>query len=71
MMGGALPDPQAPLTPDDARQLLDEVLLGRPPRVVLAYERFEQRPIFLGSSHGNTVYCDRIPCRSALKRASS
>lgn len=42
-MGGPLPDPQAPLTPDDARQLFDEVLFGRPLRVVLAYERFEQR----------------------------
>ena len=47
MMRGPLSQPQAPLAPDDARQLLGEVLFGRPLRMVLRDERFEERPIFI------------------------
>src|SRR4029077_13704726 len=47
VMRGTFPQPQAPLAPDDAGQLLDEVLFGRPPWLVLGDECFYQRPIFL------------------------
>ena len=47
MMNGVLAQSQPPLPPDDARQLLDEVLFGRPLRMVLGDERFEERPIFI------------------------
>jgi hypothetical protein len=35
MMSGSLPESQTPLAPDDAGQFLDEMLLGRPQRLVL------------------------------------
>jgi hypothetical protein len=47
MMRGGFAQAQAPLAPDNARQLFNKVLLGRPVRAMLGDERIEQRAILL------------------------
>jgi hypothetical protein len=59
---------QAPLAPEHAAKLLDEVLLGRPGRVVLNGEQASSAWYSAGSSHGTTVNSESSPCWTALKR---
>jgi len=70
MMRGAFAQSQAPLTPDGAGLLLDEMFLSGSLRAVPGDECFEER-YSSPSSHGKTVYGNSTPCRSALKRAIS
>jgi hypothetical protein len=67
MMSGALPGSQAPLAPDYACQLFDQVLLRRSPWLMLGEKRFEQCLVLLAVLPRRTVCCDKIPCRSAFE----
>jgi hypothetical protein len=45
VMGGAFPQSQAPLAPDDAGQLLDEVFFGRSLRPVVCFRSRSMFPL--------------------------
>jgi hypothetical protein len=47
-VSGSLSEAKPPLGPQDAGDLLDEVLLCRPLRTMLGHQRLDNRPVFVG-----------------------
>jgi hypothetical protein len=51
-MRGSLSKAKPALAPEDASDLLDEVLLGRALRTVLGHQRLDNGPVFVGTLPG-------------------
>ena len=49
---GSLSKAKPALAPEDACDLLDEVLLGRPLRTMLGHQRLDNGPVFVGTLPG-------------------
>src|SRR3954452_14291626 len=63
-MGSALGHPQAALAPDDAGDLLDQVLLGWPERLVLLHQCSQELAVFLAALPRQ----DRVAGEDAMAR---
>ncbi len=65
MVRGGLAKSQASFAPNDAGQLLDEMLLGRPMRRMLRGERLDQRAVFV------FIFSGQGPCIATAPRAGA
>src|SRR3954447_17628567 len=63
-MRGGLGHAQPALAPDDAGDLLDQMLLSRPERLVLLHERSQELPVFLATLPRQ----DRVAGENAMAR---